>query len=484
MILVNRILIALIVLITFSDFLLKASAEEIQQFVVTAYYSPLPNQEYYLKWNYEDEIRLNWRGIKWASWLNVFNWMLAWPAKYPFWTKIYLEWFWTWIISDRWWAIVEAWERWYDVDRIDIWMWEWDEWLRKALSWGKRKINWKIIEMWTSTATNKSNIWFNCSVSSNMSEIYNINVWPDSNKDKLLKLQKKLKEVWIYKWEMDWRYNNELKNSLIKFQIENGILKSHNDYGAWYWGAKTRQKLAIKEPELLKKNINVVINTENKEVKKINENIVLSKDIFTTYVSPGSNNEDVKLLQTKLKEIELYKWELNWKYSDLHQVILSYQLDNNIIKSKTEVWAWHFWPKTRESIKNHYSLFVTKKATEEKDRRKIEEIKILALKEAQEHTDKIWTPKIWETSQNVRDLQKTLATLGYFEWKDTAIYWEQTKKSILKFQIDKKLVIQASDPWAWKIWDKTKNEMKKELAIKITDKKLNELKAVTMNYKK
>jgi|TARA_Y100001960_G_C14623891_1_gene802114 hypothetical protein len=32
-------------------------------FVVTAYYSPLPNQQYYLTGNYKSEIRLNGRGI-------------------------------------------------------------------------------------------------------------------------------------------------------------------------------------------------------------------------------------------------------------------------------------------------------------------------------------------------------------------------------------------------------------------------------------
>jgi hypothetical protein len=57
--LVNRLIIALILFIGFSNILLKASAEEMQYYIVTAYYSPLPDQEYYLKGNYEDEIKLN-----------------------------------------------------------------------------------------------------------------------------------------------------------------------------------------------------------------------------------------------------------------------------------------------------------------------------------------------------------------------------------------------------------------------------------------
>jgi len=34
-----------------------------KDFIVTAYYSPLPDQEYYITGNYEDELRLNGQGI-------------------------------------------------------------------------------------------------------------------------------------------------------------------------------------------------------------------------------------------------------------------------------------------------------------------------------------------------------------------------------------------------------------------------------------
>lgn len=484
-------MIALFLFISFSNFLLKASAEETQEFIVTAYYSPLPDQKYYLKWNYEDEVKLNGRWIRWASWMEVFDWMLAWPKKYAFWTKMYLEWIWTWVIADRWWAIVSAWERWYEVDRIDVWMWYWDEGLKKALSWGKRRVTWKIIEMWTSTITNwaTSNVWVNFTSSNvnlpkqnyvNKEEIYKINVWPESSSDKIKKLQTKLKEVWLYKWNIDWIYNKETINILTWFQIDSWIIKSKNEYWAWYWGAKTREKFVNKEKELANKNTKVA-KIENKVTKPT---ITLPKDIFTTYVSPGSNKDDIKLLQIKFKEIWIYNWEISWKYGDIQKVVLNYQLDKKIISSKTETWAWYFWPKTREVLKNDYSWFLVKKEQEERDRRKIEEVKILAMKQAEETIWKVWTPKVWETSKNVRELQKVLSTLWYFEWKDTAIYWEKTKISVLNFQIDKKLVSKETDPGAWKIWEKTKNEIKKELAKIITEKKLKEEKTVAMNYKK
>jgi hypothetical protein len=61
------------------------------KFIVTAYYSPLPNQSYYLKGSYEADLVLNGNGTNGASGKEVYIGMLAAPKKYPFGTKIHLE---------------------------------------------------------------------------------------------------------------------------------------------------------------------------------------------------------------------------------------------------------------------------------------------------------------------------------------------------------------------------------------------------------
>ena len=70
---------------------LQAFAEEERYFVVTAYYSPLPDQQYYLKGNYQAEKRLNGEGIRGAGGKKVFSGMFAAPKNYSFGTKIFLE---------------------------------------------------------------------------------------------------------------------------------------------------------------------------------------------------------------------------------------------------------------------------------------------------------------------------------------------------------------------------------------------------------
>lgn len=463
-----------------------AQDEDKLYFIVTAYYSPLPDQEYYLKWSYEADIKLNWGWVKWASWKEVFNWMLAWPKKYDFWTKIYLEWLGTWVIADRWWAIVAAWQRWYDSDRIDVWMWYGDEWLKKALAWWKRKVSWKIIN---DTDDNETSVWINfVPWKVNLSRlntqgkdyIYTKSLWIESSWEDVKKLKEKLKSLWIYNSEINWVYSKDLINALVKFQLENWIIKTESDYWAWYWWLKTRDKLAKLEQKLVVKNT----KTETKVEPQKNEVITLPKNIFDIYVHPESSIEDIKKLQEKLSEMQLYSWAIAWKYNDIKDVLISYQLDNDIIKNKSDNWAWYFWPKTREELKNDYALFVAKKEEEDRNRRKLEELKSLALKQANDQIEKIWTPKLWDVSQNVRELQKALATLWHFEWKDTAIYWEITKQSIYEYQVSKNLVSKITDPGAWKIWEITKAEIKKDLTKLLLDMKLRESNLMAYNDKK
>lgn len=58
--------------------------DEYRTFVVTAYYSPLPDQARYLRGSYEADIRLNGNGTHGASGKPVYVGMLAAPKHYEF----------------------------------------------------------------------------------------------------------------------------------------------------------------------------------------------------------------------------------------------------------------------------------------------------------------------------------------------------------------------------------------------------------------
>lgn len=65
----------------------EASADddsEVRTFIVTAYYSPLPDQDHYLMGSYEADLRLNGNGTHGASGRPVYVGMLAAPKHYEF----------------------------------------------------------------------------------------------------------------------------------------------------------------------------------------------------------------------------------------------------------------------------------------------------------------------------------------------------------------------------------------------------------------
>lgn len=439
--------------------------EEENYFIVTAYYSPLPNQNFYLKWNYEDELKLNWNWIRWASWEPVFSWMLAAPKTYKFWTKIYLEWLWVWSVQDRWWAIVSAGNRWYNYDRIDVWVWYWDEWLKRALYWWKRKIKWNIVSWKTKTTINVSNMASPEWVTNNLRQIpnvFNLGIWIKSDANTIKNLQEFLSDVWFYDWEIDWIYNERLINTIFDFQRENSIVKTENDNWAGYWWEKTR-KLFLEDyldwDLTQKQNI--------KDIVKNNDNQI---NIFLWALD---SIEKVKKLQEVLIELELYNWDIDWDYKSLIDIILDFQLDNDIISQSSDIWAWYFWPKTRKGLKVYYDEFL-----KEKERIKILEEKLLKLENesaeiASEKIDLLWDLKIWDVSKEVRELQIILKELWYFDYNDTAIFWEITKRAIIYFQLDKWIIDDSNSIWAWVFGPKTKEILKTNLAKIIYDENIS-----------
>jgi len=471
------------IFIPFKSFAAHQATKE-KYFIVTAYYSPLPNQKFYLKGNYEAEKRLNWEWIRWASWKNVFSGMLAAPKWYKFGTKIYLEWLWVWEVSDRWWAIVHAWNRWYNYDRIDLWVGYGDEGLKRALYWWKRKIKWKILPSNSKITIDYKKIpsptwatkWLK-----KISNIFNIPLWINSNPNQIKELQKFLQKIGLYKGKINWIYNNEVIDIIYNFQIENKLIKPGQLYWAWYWWYKTRNLF-------LKKYLNWDFDS--------NKNIITTKNIpqkYDIFSKPLKTIDDTKKLQKILKQLNLYSWEIDGSYSNIKNIILNFQLENNIIKSKNELGAWYFWPKTRAKLKEKYNEYQKQeelKKQEEKRKKELEEkfkqLQELSLKQAKKEISNIWTPKFWEVSPRVRELQKKLKILGYFNYKDTAIFWNITKQSIIKYQLDKKIIKSKNELGAGYFWPKTREQLTNDLAKLILNTQINKNKELTnfINKKK
>lgn len=200
-------------------------------FVVTAYYSPLPGQSKYVTGSYAWDIRLNGNGTHGASWVAVHPWFLAAPSNYDFGTKIYFEWLGVWIVEDRWGAIVNAWSRWNEYDRIDIWMWYGDEWRIRAITWWKRTVTGEILsddaEVTIAFDNSPVNKYLGLTVDGEN---------PDSENVK--KLQELFTEIGKYNGAIDGEFT-DIREILIDFQVKKSIISSSTSDEAWYFGPKT-----------------------------------------------------------------------------------------------------------------------------------------------------------------------------------------------------------------------------------------------------
>jgi len=358
---------------------IQVFAEEVDQnyFIVTAYYSPLPDQNNYLTGNFKDEVILNGQWIAGASGKKVFSGMLAAPSKYSFWTKIHLDWLGIGEVSDRGGAIVPAGQRWYSYDRIDIWMWYGDEWLKRALYWGKRKVAWNIVD-----ATSSVNLDYTSVPSPN----------------------------WISVW----------KDDISNKSVQQSVLEP------------VEQNVSIFE-------------------------IVLSSLNSWNYVAE---------LQTLLSDLWYIASDYTaWVYDDKTiEAVRSFQLNFWVISHINDAWNGVYGPKTQKEFKRQYDIYLKEQKLFQEYEESLELLQQEAQLNAQETIKNITNVWYWEISSSVREFQIVLSNLGYFDYKDTAIFWAKTKSSLIDYQLENNIIDKQSQVDAWIIGPKTLESLTEDIA--------------------
>lgn len=350
---------------------LSVSANDDNYFVVTAYYSPLPGQDYYITGNYEDELILNWRWIAWASGKSVFSGMLAAPRKYSFGTKIYLDGLGIWAVEDRGWAIVPAGQRGYSYDRIDVWMGYWDEGLLRANFWGKRKVYGYVVDSGNNTSLDYQDVpaptWATTGLQKMSGakskllitpevykeSIFDVSLWKWSDAKLISEMQDIFVELW-YIVNNTWEYDSETISWVYDFQIEHSIVSKESDIWAWSYGPKTRKKLQEKyqEYKLEEEKKKQLI----KDVKEIQE-AAQAKAEQTVDELWMPKYWDISYEVRKLQKILTDFWYFDHKDTAIfwditRTAILHYQISKHLIESEEEYWAWLVGPKTRKQLES------------------------------------------------------------------------------------------------------------------------------------
>lgn len=341
----------------------EVNTSENRKFIVTAYYSPLPDQNFYIKGSYEADILLNGNGTHGASGKEVYPGMLAWPKTYNFGIQIYLEGLGIGTIDDRGGAIVSSGSRGYHADRLDIWMGKGEEGLKRALSWGKRTLTGKIIhtekdvtidfsqikieKIDATKYTKQIELW---NSKTDKLGVFNSSIGKNSNSIIIKELQTVFTQLSYYNGSIDGKYSNPLINAIYDFQIENQLVKSVHNYGAGYYGIKTREKLqeiytlyTKNEKKRAEEDIRLAFEKVQKQkrlaliqVEKNKKEMIQMKEValfIKSFGDPKMNEIGVHVrnLQQGLKSLGYFNQKDTAIFGKITQnALISYQTSKNI----------------------------------------------------------------------------------------------------------------------------------------------------------
>lgn len=383
----------------------KGSEPYVQDFVLTAYYSPLPNQCCYVKGNYEADKVLNGQGTNGADGTPVYPGMIAAPPSYPFGTRITLPGLGTFTVHDRGGAIQE----WTDAHRIDVWAGSGEEGLARALAFGVQHVRGTVYPVGSAMPAESVSLERMPAPESKLKPYIVaqnglIDIHPVFGQHGLSvrMLQERLKELGYFNHAITGLFGDVTKQSLVSFMADMGIDES-SDSLTEKTGAYLDAAIQYKD-----------------------------SDSNVEFMGKLSGKSAIKQAQRTMRSLGYYRGRTDGEYSTvLFNAILSYQRDRKLVGNATSPGAGRIGPLTKKAIDRDVRNKRIAKAADE----------ILVMNEIQ----RILTKKnalvnvTMEKGKNgavVRALQTFLAEKGFFpEEKINGNYGDLTAKSVASYQV-------------------------------------------------
>lgn len=350
MILKTKIASLLIVLAQFACLIPGVSAQTLpgdkQMLMVSAYYSPLPGQTFYMRGSYEADIRLNGRGTNGADGTQVYTGMLAAPRSYPFGTRIKIPGLGVGEVHDRGGAIRSG----SNYDRIDVWMGSGEDGLSRALNWGMRLVEGEVYYNANQVEPGLSFSWVSSTLPGSTlnrlkaktlinPETFTKPITQLSPKTSIRELQDALRLFGYYHGEVDGNYDVETSRAVLTFQLDEGVILSAEDTGAGTFGPKTREALKSKS-----ENFNSRLLKEQTRLKE-------NAEALSAGLGKHSDGDDVIRLQQMLWELGYYRGDLNGFYDDITiDAVFEFQKEQGILESDREAGAGYFGKQTHAAL--------------------------------------------------------------------------------------------------------------------------------------
>lgn len=244
-------------------------------------------------------------------------------------------------------------------------------------------------------------------------------------------------------WADTLNYNS-VSSKLPKYVEKRLISRTTSLKNWWYYTFKTSWVWG--------KIVTVWWKYWNKTPKYVAPKIIKKEEKFEFVKIPkdiweGDIWENVLKLQMILKNIWFYRDEtLTWKYDiATMEAVFSFQRENLVVDSSDELWAGHFWKKTKRALDNYLKKLhsETKIISQIKkwEIKKWDEI-VEKIKEDIKIEDIIWFDKLEKKQQiitlsnalTVKEIQKILKTWKKISPKDnwlilSLIPWKIVNKS-------------------------------------------------------
>ncbi|MBI4994926.1 peptidoglycan-binding protein [Candidatus Peregrinibacteria bacterium] len=304
-----------------------------KKFIISSYYSPLPNQAHYFKGTYEKEVRLNGEGVHAADGTKVYPGMAAAPKNFPFGTKLGIPGIGFVAVHDRGGAIKN--------NRLDIWMGEGEEGLSRALGWGMRTVEVTVygIDPNIQESVDFSGVPL---VDLNkflvQTEHFKSDLALEDNGEDVRELQRFLKKLGYFESEPTGYFGQETGAAVQKFQLDQRVIDSADDPGAGNFGPRSRMAL---------------------EALLNNEKSSLLARLPLPTLKKGDKGENVKALQEILHEYKFLN-EVSGVFDEQTlDAVFRFQLDLSLVEKKTDFGAGMYGPRTADAFKKIISGVLT-----------------------------------------------------------------------------------------------------------------------------
>ncbi len=408
----------------------------IQYFDITAYYSPQPDQQYYVTGSYESDIRLNGSGVRGADGTPVYPGMVAAPKTYAFGTKMYIKGIGTVAVHDRGGAIVGAGNK-LQYDRLDIWMGYGDSGLQRALGWGRRVIE---VTIYGIDPSIKEEVSFAGVIPAEVPVRKNVkppmfpqDVWYLSHGAEVVKLQKTLESLGYFTSEINGFYGEETKTAVYQFQKDNNLFVSTDELGAGHTGPATRLSLEKAFMERKKSRLP------------------------TIQMGRGNQGDDVRKLQEILKSLG-FDVKITSVFDDqTESALYQFQLDQHIVKGKKESGAGYFGPKTIVALEKQYMASIVNNTS-------------ITVVDVPGYL--VQDLSLNESGEAVRQLQRELQKLNFLKIEPTGLYGPVTAHAVYKFQQSQGLVATSVDVGAQVFGPDTRTRLNEIIAARFHTKQL------------